>query len=116
MVAEGQAQPESEGTSEGPQEPEAGKALALHSTPKSVEMIADMILDVTAPDDVVLDPFLGSGTTIIAAETVGRVGYGLELDPRYVDVIIRRWEALDRGQAILASTGESFGEVLANRP
>ena len=94
----------------------AGKALALHSTPKSVEMIADMILDVTAPDDVVLDPFLGSGTTIIAAETVGRVGYGLELDPRYVDVIIRRWEALDRGHAILASTGESFGEVLANRP
>lgn len=89
----------------------ASKALALHSTPKSVEMIADMMLDVTAPGDIVLDPFLGSGTTIIAADAVGRVGHGLDLDPKYVDVITRRWEALGHGPARHADTGATFAEV-----
>jgi len=59
----------------------------LHPTIKPVEIVADAILDCTARGDVVLDPFLGSGTTVIAAERTGRVCYGIELDPRYVDTI-----------------------------
>jgi DNA modification methylase len=93
----------------------AGKALALHSTPKSVEMIADAMRDVTAPGDIVLDPFLGSGTTIMAAHAVGRIGYGLELDPKYVDVIVRRWQDYTGKPAIHAASGASFAELAATR-
>jgi hypothetical protein len=66
--------------------------LALHPTPKPVALIADAIKDCTARGDLILDPFLGSGTAVIAAERSGRRCYGLELDPRYVDTIIRRWQ------------------------
>ena len=73
---------------------------SLHPTPKPVAMVADAILDVTARRDIVLDPFLGSGSTLIAAERVGRVCRGIEMDPLYVDLTIRRWQRLTGDQAI----------------
>jgi hypothetical protein len=69
---------------------EAGNLLALHPTVKPVAMVADAILDCSARGDIVLDAFRGSGTTVIAAERTGRRCYGLELDPAYVDTIVRR--------------------------
>lgn len=65
--------------------------LAAHPTAKPVEMIKDAMLDVSKRGDIVLDPFLGAGATVMAAERCGRVAYGLEIDPVYVDVILRRW-------------------------
>jgi DNA modification methylase len=66
--------------------------LELHPTVKPVALVADAIRDTTARGDIVLDPFLGSGTTIIAAERTGRRCFGVELDPLYVDVAVRRWQ------------------------
>lgn len=68
------------------------KGLEYHPTVKPVSMLEDAILDVTKRDDVVLDPFLGSGSTLIAAERQGRTCYGIELDPRYIDLIVKRFE------------------------
>ena len=68
------------------------------------------MLDCTARGDVVLDAFLGSGTTLIAAERVGRCCYGLELDPLYVDTIIRRWQAWTGDLACHAETGQAFDQ------
>lgn len=65
--------------------------LAAHPTAKPVGMIKDAMLDVSKRGDIVLDPFLGAGATVMAAERCGRVAYGLEIDPAYVDVILRRW-------------------------
>ena len=73
---------------------------SLHPTPKPVAMVADAILDVTARRDIVLDPFLGSGATLIAAERIGRLCRGIEMDPLYVDLTIRRWQRLTGEQAI----------------
>lgn len=92
-----------------------GKALKDHPTPKNVEMCADALRDVTVRGDAVLDPFLGSGTTLIAAEQTRRLCYGIELDPTYVDVCIRRWEDLTGKEAVLAATGQIFSEVAAER-
>jgi len=66
--------------------------LALHPTVKPVALVADALLDCSARGDLVLDAFLGSGSTLIAAERVGRVCHGIEIDPIYVDVAIRRWQ------------------------
>ena len=71
---------------------EEGNLLALHPTVKPVAMVADALLDCSAPGDIVLDAFLGSGSTVIAAERTGRLCYGIELDPIYVDTAIRRWQ------------------------
>ena len=71
-----------------------GNLLALHPTVKPVGLVADAILDCSARGDIVLDGFLGSGTAVIAAERVGRRCYGLELEPRYVDTIVRRWQSM----------------------
>lgn len=93
----------------------ANKALKDHPTPKCVELVVDALIDVSEPGDAVLDPFMGSGTTIIAAEECGRIAYGVELEPKFVDCTIRRWEAMLAGDAILADTGETFAEVTARR-
>jgi DNA modification methylase len=82
-----------------------------HPTPKPVRMIADAMLDVTARRDLVLDPFLGSGSTLIAAERVGRVCRGIEMDPLYVDLTIRRWQRLT-GQDARREDGASFDTLI----
>ena len=85
--------------------------LSVHPTVKPVAMIADAMRDCSRRGDIVLDPFLGSGTTIIAAEQVGRRAFGIEIEPLYVDVAIRRWQQITKRDAILKSTGETFDEV-----
>ena len=88
-----------------------GNLSALHPTVKPVAMIADAILDCSARGDIVLDGFLGSGTTVIAAERTGRRCYGLELDPGYVDTIIRRSQTLTGGSAHHAGSNRSFDDL-----
>jgi DNA modification methylase len=89
---------------------EEGALSHLHPTIKPVELVADAILDCTTRGDVVLDPFLGSGTTVIAAERTGRICYGIELDPRYVDTIMRRWQLFSGLDAVHEVTGQTFAE------
>jgi DNA modification methylase len=90
--------------------------LTIHPTVKPVALVADAIRDCSRRGDIVLDPFMGSGTTIMAAERVGRRGYGLEIDPIYVDAAVRRWQSFTRRDAILAGTDKTFDEVAAARP
>ena len=90
---------------------EEGNLLALHPTVKPVALVADAMLDCSARADIVLDGFLGSGTTVIAAERTGRRCYGLELDPAYVDTTIRRWQKLTGGSARHAASGQSFDDL-----
>ncbi len=78
-------------------------------------MLADALLDVTARGDLVIDPFLGPGSTPVAAERTGRRCRGVEIDPLYVDVIIRRYEAETGREAILEATGEAFAALAARR-
>jgi DNA modification methylase len=82
---------------------------------KPTAMLQDALIDLTNRSEIVLDPFLGSGSTLIAAENIGRVCCGAELDPLYVDVIVRRYEATTGTSAILADTGEPFATVAARR-
>lgn len=82
--------------------------LAMHPTVKPVAMIVDAIKDVSRHGGIVLDPFGGSGSTLIAAEKTGRRARLIEYEPRYCDVILRRWQAYTGRNAILAETGESF--------
>ena len=84
--------------------------LSVHPTVKPVALVADAMKDCTRRRDIVLDTFCGSGTTLMAAERVGRRAYGLELEPRYVDVAIRRWQAFTRRDAIHLETGCTFDE------
>ncbi|GMO16186.1 MULTISPECIES: site-specific DNA-methyltransferase [Bradyrhizobium] len=84
--------------------------LALHPTVKPVVMIADVMKDCTRRGDLVLDPFAGSGTTVIAAEKTGRRAALLEIDPLYCDVIVRRWQNHTGQAAICVSTGRSFAD------
>ena len=90
---------------------EEGNLLALHPTVKPVALVADAILDCSARGDIVLDAFLGSGTTVIAAERTGRRCCGLELDPAYVDTIARRWQTLTGGKAHHAVSGRGFDDL-----
>jgi DNA modification methylase len=85
--------------------------LGLHPTVKPVALVADAMRDCSRRGDIVLDPFMGSGTTIMAAERVGRRGYGLELDPLYVDAAVRRWQAYTKRDAILNGIGQPFDQV-----
>jgi DNA modification methylase len=87
--------------------------LAMHPTVKPVLLVADAIKDVSKA--IVLDPFGGSGTTIIAAEKTGRRARAIELDPKYVDVAVRRWERYTGKTAVLKATGETFEDVEAAR-
>lgn len=89
--------------------------LSAHPTVKPWALVADAIKDCTGVSESVLDCFCGSGTTLIAAEKAKRVGYGIELDPAYVDVSIRRWQALTGKEAVHAGTGLTFAEVQAQR-
>jgi DNA modification methylase len=89
--------------------------LTVHPTVKPVALVADAMRDCSRRGDIVYDPFMGSGTTILAAEKVGRKAYGIEIDPLYMDVAIRRWQDFTKRDAILESTGQTFDEVAAER-
>jgi DNA modification methylase len=88
-----------------------GHLSALHPTVKPVALVADAILDASSRGDIVLDPFVGSGTTLIAAERIGRRCHGIEIDPVYVDTIIRRWQTFTGDNAKHAATGRAFNET-----
>ena len=83
----------------------------LHPSAKPVALVADAIMDCSARGDIILDPFCGSGTTMIAAERTGRTCYGMEIDPVYVDTIVRRWQRFTGLSARHAISGKSFDEL-----
>ena len=89
---------------------EEGDLLAMHPTVKPTQMIADAILDCSKRHDIILDPFLGSGTTLLACDRIGRRCYGMELAPLYVDTAIRRWQIMTGEDAVHAVTGLTFTE------
>lgn len=87
------------------------EGLAVHPTVKPVALVCDAIKDCSRRGEIILDPFCGSGTTIIAAERCGRHARALEIDPLYADVAVRRWEAFTGHQAIHAETGRPFADL-----
>ena len=89
--------------------------LSMHPTVKPVALVIDAIKDCSRRGEIVLDPFSGSGTTIIAAEKSQRRARAIEIDPLYVDVAIRRWEKLTDSRAIHAMNGNTFTEVAEER-
>lgn len=89
--------------------------LAAHPTVKPVALVFDAILDCSKRKGIVLDAFAGSGTTLVAAHKTSRRGYGIELDPHYCDVILRRMAAFAKLDAVLVATGQSFAAVAAER-
>jgi DNA modification methylase len=90
---------------------EEGNLLTLHPTIKPVAMVADAIMDCSTRGDIILEGFLGAGTTVIAAERTGRRCYGIEIDPAYTDAAVRRWQAFTGKTARHATNGRSFGEL-----
>jgi DNA modification methylase len=94
---------------------DAQRGLKDHPTVKPTALLEDALLDLTNRGDIVIDPFLGSGSTLIASEKIGRVCRGVELDPLYVDVIVRRYEAASGAPAVLIETGEAFNVLAARR-
>jgi DNA modification methylase len=94
---------------------DARRGLQDHPTVKPTAMLEDALLDLTDRGDIVVDPFLGSGSTLLAADKTGRVCRGVELDPLYVDVILRRYEAATGEPAVLVETGETFEALAARR-
>ncbi|MGA2716847.1 MAG: DNA methyltransferase [Bryobacteraceae bacterium] len=86
-----------------------------HPTQKPMELMRRPLLNHTLPGESCYDPFLGSGTTLIAAEQTGRVCYGVELDPKYCDVIVRRWQQYTGKQAVLDGDGRPFDEIATVR-
>jgi DNA modification methylase len=91
------------------------EALGIHPTCKPVALVADAMRDCTSKGDLVLDPFLGSGTTVMAAEKIGRRCFGIEYEPAYVDGAVRRWQAYTGADAILCDDGRTFDEIAAER-
>jgi DNA modification methylase len=89
--------------------------LAMHPTVKPVALVAEAIKDCSRRNGIVLDPFSGSGTTLIAAERTGRSARALEIDPGYVDVGLKRWQAYTGKAAVLAATGKTFEDVAEER-
>ena len=87
------------------------RGLDLHPTVKPIAMVSDAILDVTQRGDIVLDPFCGSGTTILAAERTGRRGYAIELDPGHVDTAIDRWQRMTKQTAVHAKRQDLRGNA-----
>jgi DNA modification methylase len=90
-------------------------AKTLHGTQKPVECMRRPILNNSSPGQAVYEPFMGSGTTLIAAETTGRVCYGIELNPAYVDVAVERWQQFTAREAQLSETGQSFEDIKLER-
>lgn len=90
-------------------------ADTVHGTQKPVECMRRPILNNSSPGQAIYEPFMGSGTTLIAAETTGRICLGMELNPAYVDVAIERWQSFTGQEAVLAETGESFAALKAKR-
>ena len=89
--------------------------LEAHPTVKPLAMVVDAVKDCSKRRGIVFDPFAGSGTTLLAAEKTGRIGRGIELDPHYVDVAIRRWQAMTGETAIHVDTRASFDELARRR-
>ena len=85
----------------------------LHPTMKPVELVERAIRNSSRPGDIVLDPFGGSGTTLIATEKTGRIGWLIELDPKYVDVIVRRWQDWSGQEAYRESDAAKFNDLAA---
>ncbi len=90
-------------------------AATVHGTQKPVECMRRPMLNNSSPGQAVFEPFMGSGTTLIAAETTDRVCYGIELNPTYVDVAIERWQQFTGANAVLADSGETFTDLKAKR-
>jgi DNA modification methylase len=86
-----------------------------HPTQKPLELMRRPILNHTKRGELIYDPFLGSGTSMLAAETTGRVCYGFDLDPKFVDVIVQRWEQHTGKSATLDGDGRTFAEIAAER-
>ena len=86
-----------------------------HPTRKPVELMRRPILNHTKRGELVYEPFMGSGTTLAAAEITERVWYGLELDPKYVDVAVQRWQTLAGKQATLDGDGRTFEQIAEER-
>jgi DNA modification methylase len=86
-----------------------------HSAQKPVEIMRRPLLNHTRPGEVCYDPFLGSGTTLIAAESIGRTCYGMEIDPRYVDVAVQRWQRFAGKQAVLDGERHTFEQIGGRR-
>ena len=100
--------------------PFGGEAVAEnevtgHSTQKPVEIMRRPLLNHTRPGEACYDPFLGSGSTLIAAESIGRICYGMEIDPRYVDVAVLRWQRFTGKQAVLDGDRRTFDEIARAR-
>jgi len=89
--------------------------LRMHPTVKPIALVADAIQDASHRNDIVLDPFCGSGTTLIAAEKTGRRAAAIEIDPVYVDTTVRRWQSYTRQEAVHAGTGLTFAEIGESR-
>lgn len=87
------------------------KLLSMHSTVKPLALVSDAILDCSKRGDIILDPFGGSGTTLLAAERTGRRGRLIEIEPAYVDVTLLRYMEMTGAQPVLVQTGQSFCEV-----
>lgn len=90
-------------------------AETVHGTQKPVECMRRPILNNSSPGQAIYEPFMGSGTTLIAAETTGRVCFGIELNPAYVDVAITRWQNLTGQATVLDGTDKTFDDLTANR-
>jgi DNA modification methylase len=83
----------------------------VHPTVKPIRLVMDALLDVTTRSQLVIDPFLGSGTTLLAAERTGRRCLGVEIEPHYVDLGVRRWQEVTGGMAIHSVTGQTFDQT-----
>jgi DNA modification methylase len=82
--------------------------MRLHPTPRPVAMLMDIFLDCSKRGDIVMEPFIGSGTALLAAEKTGRRCYGIDMEPRYIDLAIRRWQNLTGKHAVNTKTGQQF--------
>jgi DNA modification methylase len=85
--------------------------LGVHPTCKPIPLVADAIRDVSNRGDIILDSYMGSGTTLLAAERTGRIGYGMDIDPAYIDVTIRRWQKMTGRKAVHAVSQMTFDNL-----